>query len=84
MAASHNVLAMQINSIRARIENIERENCIPGTLVTMGPTNTDKKRQKSTNPVCNTPNVIMGLQYHVIVTPSKQHELCPRHRRTAD
>eukprot|EP00957_Ditylum_brightwellii_P052369 3971835-Ditylum_brightwellii.AAC.1 len=33
MAALHEILAIQINSIHVRIKNIERKNCIPGTPV---------------------------------------------------
>eukprot|EP00957_Ditylum_brightwellii_P055236 4186741-Ditylum_brightwellii.AAC.1 len=43
-----------------------------------------KKRQKSTDPVCNTSNVIMGSQDLITNNISKQKELCPRCGRTAD
>eukprot|EP00957_Ditylum_brightwellii_P026719 2021052-Ditylum_brightwellii.AAC.1 len=46
------------------------------------PAESHKRRQKNFDPLCNTPNVIMGSQNSNINT--KQQELCPRCRRTAD
>eukprot|EP00957_Ditylum_brightwellii_P146243 11135412-Ditylum_brightwellii.AAC.2 len=53
MTASNNVISMQINSLCAWIENIERENCIPRSPVTTGPSNAATNKgpmNRSTSP----------------------------------
>eukprot|EP00957_Ditylum_brightwellii_P108806 8299721-Ditylum_brightwellii.AAC.3 len=87
---------MQIDQLRAWIEHIEGDSKVPDPPITPDttkgtaprsnspPAESIKKRQKGTNPVCNTSNVIMGSQDNAPDPPCKQKEPRLRHRRMAN
>eukprot|EP00957_Ditylum_brightwellii_P204302 15338590-Ditylum_brightwellii.AAC.1 len=96
VTATNSSLKVTIHSLLTRIENIESASNILGPAIPPDPNKniilqsssplaeSNKKRQKSIDPVCNTPNIIMGTQDKTTESPRKQKELHPRLRRTAN
>eukprot|EP00957_Ditylum_brightwellii_P155612 11845463-Ditylum_brightwellii.AAC.1 len=74
---------MTIDTLRTQIENIESASNILGPAIPPDPNKniipqsssplmeSNKKRQKSIDPVCNTLNVIMGTQNYQIPPQTK-------------
>eukprot|EP00957_Ditylum_brightwellii_P135473 10329321-Ditylum_brightwellii.AAC.1 len=92
--ASQQMLTSDVAKLRARLEQMERagkpngpteppDTSRSGEQSLSPPVESHKKRQKNFDPVCNTPNVIMGSQNNNTIT-RKQQELRPRRGQMAD
>eukprot|EP00957_Ditylum_brightwellii_P091120 6937252-Ditylum_brightwellii.AAC.1 len=86
--ASQQMLTLDVAKLRTRLELMERAGKPNGPTEPPDtsrsreqslspPAESHKRRQKNFDPVCNTPNVIMGSQRSNTII-RKQQKLCPR------